>query len=72
MIAARDQAAFGCDLYRAVAEHFNRVTAFSGQVLKYSNDRSLGVVAEGLIDLVTNCKFRSRMENPSTVRLCPD
>jgi hypothetical protein len=30
---------------------------FTGQVRKYSDDRSFGVVAERLIDLVTNCKF---------------
>lgn len=43
----------------AVAEHFDRITAFTGRVLKYGDDRSLGVVAERLIDLVTNCKFQS-------------
>jgi hypothetical protein len=57
VIAVRDQTALGCNLYRAVAKHFDRITVFAGQVIKHSDDRSLGVVAEPLIDLVTNRKF---------------
>jgi hypothetical protein len=56
-IAVRDQTALACDLYCAVAENFNRITMLTGQVRKYSDDRSFGVVAERLIDLVSNCKF---------------
>jgi hypothetical protein len=44
-MAVHDQAALGRDLYRAVAEHFNRIAMFAGQVIKYGDDRSLGVVA---------------------------
>jgi hypothetical protein len=46
-----------------VAEHFNRISALSGLILEYSDDGSFGVVAEGLIDLVTNCKFGSHDES---------
>ena len=40
----RDWTAFACDLYRAVAEHFHRVTVLTGQVGKYSDHRSVGVL----------------------------
>jgi hypothetical protein len=56
-VAVRDQTALACDLYCAVAEHFNRITVVTGQVRKNCDDRSFGVVAERLIDLITNCKF---------------
>jgi hypothetical protein len=39
-MAVHDQAALGCDLYRAVAEHFDRITGIAGQVLEYCDDRS--------------------------------
>jgi hypothetical protein len=71
-IDVSDQTSFACDLYRAVAEHFHRITALTGQVSKYSDHRSFGVVAERLVDLVTNYKFCSHREssNPSAARLC--
>ena len=60
----RDKTAFACNLY--LAQHFHRITALTGQFRKYSDDRSFGVVAERLIDLVTDCKFKSHGEpNPS-------
>jgi hypothetical protein len=40
-----------------VAEHFHGITVLTGQVGKYSDDCSFGVVAERVIDLVTYCKF---------------
>src|ERR1700676_428720 len=62
-IDVRGQTAFACDLYRAVAEHFNGISALAGLVPEYRNDRSFGVVAERLIDLVANCKFRGHGES---------
>jgi len=53
----RDQTTLACNLYRAVAEHFNGITALAGAVGKYRNHRAFGVIVERLIDLVTNCKF---------------
>jgi hypothetical protein len=37
-----------------MAKNFYRITLLTGQVRKYSDDRSFGVVAERLIDLVSN------------------
>jgi hypothetical protein len=56
-VAVRDQTILACNVYRVVAEHFNRITALAGAVGKYRNHRAFGVIAEDLIDLVTNCKF---------------
>ena len=53
-IDMRGQTTFACDLYRAVAEHFNGIPALAGLAPVYRNDRSFGVVAERLIDLVSN------------------
>ncbi len=54
----RDDTAFGCDLYRPVSQHLNRIPALTGPIRKYRDDCSFGVVtAERLIDLVTNCEF---------------
>jgi hypothetical protein len=52
-----------------VAKHFHRITVLTGQVGKYSDDRSFGVVAECLIDLVTNYRFEA-MATPSAAMLC--
>ena len=54
-----DQTAFACNLYCAVTEQFHRITVLTGRAGKYSDDRSFGVVAKRLIDLVTNYKFLS-------------
>jgi hypothetical protein len=56
-IDVRGQTTFACDLYRTVAEHFNGIPALAGAVAEYRNHCSFGVVAERLIDLVTDCKF---------------
>jgi hypothetical protein len=40
-----------------MAKNFNRITLLTGQVRKYGDDLSFGVVAERLIDLVSNRKF---------------
>jgi hypothetical protein len=53
-IDASDQAAFACDLYGAVTEHLDRVTAFTGPIRQYGNDGPVGMIAECLIDLVTD------------------
>jgi hypothetical protein len=49
----------------AVAEHFNPVPVLTSAVRKYCDDRTFGVIAESLIDLVTNCEFRSHVEPSS-------
>jgi hypothetical protein len=53
-----------------VAEHFNRIAMHTGAVSEYRNDRSFRVVAERLIDLVTDCEFGSHGEssNPQALR----
>jgi hypothetical protein len=40
-----------------VAKHFNRITLLTCLILEYRNDRSFGLVAERLIDLVTDSKY---------------
>jgi hypothetical protein len=40
-----------------MTKHFDRITMLTSAVGKYRDDHSFGVVAERLIDLVTNCKF---------------
>jgi hypothetical protein len=40
-----------------MAKHFNRLTLLSCLILEYRNDRCFGLVAERLIDLVTNSKY---------------
>ena len=52
----RDDTAFGCNLYRPVSQHLNRIPALTGPIRKYRDDRSFAT-AERLIDLVTNCEF---------------
>jgi len=47
----------------AVAEHFDRVPQSTGPIREYRNDRSRGVVAERLMDLVTDCEFGSHGES---------
>jgi hypothetical protein len=68
-IAVRDETAFVCDLYRAVAEHFNCVPLLTGLIRKYRDDRSFGAVAERLIDLVTDCEFGCHGESFRTQAL---
>jgi hypothetical protein len=40
-----------------VTEHFNRVPGLTCSIRENRDYSSFGVVAERLIDLVTNCKF---------------
>jgi hypothetical protein len=47
-----------------VARQLYRISAFTGPVCKDRDDRSFGVVAERLINLVTNCVLRSHGLNP--------
>ncbi|MBR1144268.1 hypothetical protein [Bradyrhizobium sp. AUGA SZCCT0431] len=70
-IVAGDQAAFACDLNGAVAEHFNRLPESTGLILEYRNDRSLGVVAECLMDLVTDYESGSHGESSTPQALPP-
>lgn len=42
-----------------MAEYFNRIAALASKVRKYRNDRAFCVIAERLIDFVTNCEFGS-------------
>jgi hypothetical protein len=53
-----------------VAEHFNRIPEPAGLIRKYRNDRSRGVVAERLMDLVTDYEFGSHGES-STPQALP-
>ena len=46
-----------------MAEHFNRIPEATGLIREYRNDRSLGVVAEGLMDFVTDYEFGSHGES---------
>jgi hypothetical protein len=52
-----DQTSFACDLYRPVAEHFDGIPALSRPIRENRDYCSFGVVAERLIDLVTDYKF---------------
>jgi hypothetical protein len=52
-------------LYLAVAEHFNPIPVLVSAVREYRDDRAFGLIAESLIDLVTNCEFGSHVEPSS-------
>jgi hypothetical protein len=65
----RDETAFGCDLYRPVSKHFNRIPAITVLIRKYRDDGSFGVVAKRLIDLITNCEFGIHGESSHTQAL---
>jgi hypothetical protein len=58
-------------LYRAVTEHFNRITVLAGAIREDRNDRTDGVIAECLIDLVANREFGSHGESSSPQALPP-
>ena len=62
----RDETAFGCDLYRPVSKHFNRIPAITVLIRKYRDDGSFSVVAKRLIDLITNCEFGIHGESSHT------
>jgi hypothetical protein len=57
------QTDFACDLYRAVTEHFNDIPGLTCLIGENRDYYSFGVIAERLIDLVTNCKFGSHGES---------
>jgi hypothetical protein len=70
-IVARDQAVLGCDLYGAVAGHFNRVTVLSGAVGEYRDDRAYRVIAERLIHLVADREFAGHQKSFDSQALRP-
>jgi hypothetical protein len=49
-----------------VTEHFNGVSGLPCTIRKSRDYGSFGVIAERLIDLVTDCKFGSHGESFST------
>jgi hypothetical protein len=49
-----------------MAEHFDRIPESAGLIREYRNDRSLGVVAEGLMDFVTDYEFGSHGESSTS------
>jgi hypothetical protein len=50
-------------LNRAVAEPFDRIPESTGLIPEYRNDRSLGVIAECLMDLVADYEFGSHCKS---------
>jgi hypothetical protein len=62
-IDTRDQVVLACDLYRAVTGHFNRITVLAGTVGEYRDDRTFGVIAERLVDLVADREFGGHRES---------
>ena len=72
VLDASDQTAFGCDLNGAMAEHLDRVPAFSGASLQYGDNRASGMITEGLIYLVTNCEFGRQLNLPASRRCIVD
>jgi hypothetical protein len=59
----RDQTGFACDLYCAVAGQFNCISAIARSIGPNRYYRPFCVVAERLIDLVTNCEFGSHRKS---------
>jgi hypothetical protein len=47
-----------------MTRQFDRISAITRPVRKNRDDRSIGVVAERLIDFVTDCKFGGHDSNP--------